>query len=266
MQRYLFNLGGGATWHREIDMAATEKLAMPDVYQATVPEPDPKTPQVSTEEVRRLLTDGSAILLDSRKRAEFDAGHIAGARNVAPQVGAALEEHVAAVERLVGGNKKQPLVVYCNGQYCRQGRQLSAQLAESGFINVRRYQLGIQVWRALSLPVEIELEGIVRIFGVDRTVIYFDARSPQEFAQGSIPGAYNVPADDADTAGLGQAPMPRNDFNTRIVIFGRVGSQARKLADVIGKTPFQNVSYFAGTFTTLAAAIKNKQRQGESDS
>jgi rhodanese-related sulfurtransferase len=246
-------------------MAATEELAMADVYQATVAEPDPKTPQVSTEEVRRLLTDGSAILLDSRKRAEF-AGHIAGARNVAPPTGATPEEHVAAVERLVGDNKKQPPVVYCNGQYCRQQRQLSALLAESGFINVRRYQLGIQVWRALSLPVEVELEGVVRIFGVDRTVIYFDARSPQEFAQGSMPGAHNVPADEADIAGLGQAPMPRNDFNTRIVIFGRDGAQARNLADVIGRTPFQNVSYFAGTFTMLAAAIKNKQRQGESDS
>jgi rhodanese-related sulfurtransferase len=231
---------------------------MPDVYRATLTEPDPKTPQVSTEQVRQLLADGSAILLDSRKRAEFDAGHIAGARNVAPSSGAAPEEHVAAIERFVGGNKSQPLVVYCNGQYCRQGRQLSAQLVESGFTNVRRYQLGIPVWRALGLPVEIELEGIVRIFSIDRTVVYFDARSPQEFANGSIPGAHNVPADDAATAGLGQAPMPRNDFNTRIVIFGRDGSQARKLADVIGTTPFQNVSYFAGTFETLAAAIKNK--------
>ena len=239
-------------------MAATERPAMPDVYNATLTEPDPKTPQVSTEQVRQLLADGSAILLDSRKRAEFDAGHIAGARNVAPPPGTAPEEYVAAIERFVGGNKSQPLVVYCNGQYCRQGRQLSAQLVESGFSNVRRYQLGIPVWRALGLPVEIELEGIVRIFGVDRTVVYFDARSPQEFAKGSIAGAHNVPADEAATAGLGQAPMPRNDFNTRIVIFGRDGAQARKLADVIGATPFQNVSYFAGTFETLAAAIKNR--------
>jgi rhodanese-related sulfurtransferase len=223
-----FQPGRRATWRREIDMSATE-LAVPNVYQATVPEPDPKTPQVSTEEVRRILKDGSAILLDSRKRAEFDAGHIAGATNVTLQPGAAPEEYLAAVERLVGGNKEQPLVVYCNGQYCRQGRQLSANLAESGFTNVRRYQLGIQVWRALSLPVEIELEGIVRIFDVDRTVIYFDARSPQEFAQGSIPRAHNVPADETDTTGLGQAPMPRNDFNTRIVVFGRDGAQPASL-------------------------------------
>ena len=231
-------------------------LSQTDVYQATLPEPDQKTPQVSTEDVRRILADGSAIVLDSRKRAEYAAGHIAGACNVAPVPGAPPSEYAAAVERLVQGDKSQPLVIYCNGQYCKAGRQLSSQLAEVGFTNVRRYQLGIPVWRALGGPVEIELEGIVRIFGVDQTVVYFDARSAEEFAQSTLPGAHNVPADAAATGGFEKSPLPRNDFNTRIVIFGRDGTQARKLADAIGKTPFQNVSYFPGTFSQLAAAIK----------
>ena len=147
-------------------------------------------------------------------------------------------------------------MIYCNGQYCKAGRQLSSQLVEAGFTNVRRYQLGIPVWRALGGPVEIELEGIVRIFGVDQTVVYFDARSAEEFAQGTLSGAHNVPADAAATGGFEKVPLPRNDFNTRIVIFGRDGAQARRLADAIGKTPFQNVSYFPGTFSQLAAAIK----------
>ena len=231
-------------------------LSQTDVYQATLAEPDQKTPQVSTEDVRRILADGSAIVLDSRKRAEYAAGHIAGACNVAPAPGASPSEYAAAVERLVQGDKSQPLVIYCNGQYCKAGRQLSSQLAEAGFTNVRRYQLGIPVWRALGGPVEIELEGIVRIFGVDQTVVYFDARSAEEFAQGTLSGAHNVPADAAATGGFEKVPLPRNDFNTRIVIFGRDGAQARRLADAIGKTPFQNVSYFPGTFSQLAAAIK----------
>jgi rhodanese-related sulfurtransferase len=233
-------------------------IAQSDVYQATLTEPDPKTPQVSTEDVRRILGDGSAIVLDSRKRAEYDAGHIAGARNVAPAPGASPQDYAAAVEGLVHGDKSAPLVLYCNGQYCRQGRQLSTQLVEAGFTNVKRYQLGIPVWRALGGPVEIELAGIERIFGVDRTVVYFDARSAEEFAKGTLAGAHNVPADAVHAEGLAKAPLPRNDFNTRIVIFGRDGMQARKLADAIGKTPFQNVSYFPGTFEQLAAAIKSK--------
>lgn len=242
--------------HRDDGMVATVKPeAPPDIYWAEVAEPAPKTSQVSTADLRRVLAEDSEILLDSRKRAEFEAGHIAGARNVAPPAGTPVADYIAAVERLVNGDKNRPLVIYCNGQYCRQGRQLSAQLVEAGFANVRRYQLGIQVWRALSLPVEIELEGILRIFGVDRTVVYFDARSPDEFANGSILEAHNVPADEVETAGLTNAPLPRNDFNTRVVIFGRDGAQARKLTDAMGRTPFQNVSYFPGTFEQLATAI-----------
>jgi rhodanese-related sulfurtransferase len=227
-----------------------------DVYRATLAEPQQTTGQVSTEEVRRILADGSEIVLDSRKRAEYVAGHIAGAVNVAPAPGAPPEEYVAAVERLLGGDKTRPLVLYCNGQYCKAGRRLAGQLAEAGFTNVRRYQLGIPVWRALGLPIEIALEGILRIYNVDRTAVYFDARGPAEFAQGSIPGAHNVPVDQMGPDGIEKAPMPRTDFNTRIVLFGRDGAQARRLAEVIGKTPFhQNTSYFPGTFEELKRAI-----------
>jgi rhodanese-related sulfurtransferase len=236
----------------EVDVA-THKT---DIRQATFNEADPKTPEVSTDDVRRILADGSAILLDSRKRAEYSAGHIAGARSATPPQGAPVEEFIAAVERLVGGDKATPLVVYCNGEHCKQGRRLAEQLAESGFADVRRYQLGIPVWRALGGPVEIDLDGILRIYQIDRTAIFFDARSAADFAKGSIAGAHSVAADTLGDDGLAKAPLPRNDFNTRVILFGRDGTQARKLADAIGRTPFQNVSYFPGTYEALAAAIK----------
>src|SRR6186997_2569801 len=83
-------------------------LAMPaaraenlGILQATLAEANQKTAEVSTEQLRRILADGSAILLDTRSRAEFDAGHIPGARNL----GVPAAEQVAAVARLVEGNK-----------------------------------------------------------------------------------------------------------------------------------------------------------------
>jgi len=228
------------------------------IFQATLGEPNQKTPEVSTDEVRRFLADGSAIVLDSRKRSEYVAGHIAGARNVAPNPGAPPAEYVAAVERLVGGDKSKALVLYCNGQFCQASRRLSEQLAAAGFTNVRRYQLGIPIWRALGGPTEIELEGIMRIFKIDQTAVFFDARDAEEFSQGSLPGAHNVPVDKLGAGALEKAPLPRDDFNTRIVLFGRDAAQARKLADAIGKTPYQNVSYFPGTFDALAAAVRPK--------
>lgn len=50
--------------------------------------------------------------------------------------------------------------------------------------------------------------------------------------------------------------MPLDDFNTRIVLFGRDAQQARELAEALSKRPWHNVSYFAGTFESLNAAVK----------
>jgi rhodanese-related sulfurtransferase len=226
------------------------------ILQATIGEPNQKTAEVSTAEVRRILADGSAVLLDTRKRAEYVAGHIAGAKNVAPAPGASASEYVSEVEKLVGGDKGKALVLYCNGPNCQASKQLSEQLLGAGFTNVRRYQLGLPMWRTLSGPVEIELEGVSRIYKVDQTAVFFDGRSADEFAKKSLPGTHNVPADKVKAEGLRGAPTPSNDFNTRIVLFGRDGAQARVLADALAKTAMQNVSYFPGTFEELASAVK----------
>ena len=84
----LISLGG-------IDAAAAQGTT---IFQATIGESGQKTPEVSTEEVRRVLADGSAIVLDSRKRSEYVAGHIAGAKNVALEAGAPPSAIVGAVE------------------------------------------------------------------------------------------------------------------------------------------------------------------------
>jgi rhodanese-related sulfurtransferase len=226
------------------------------ILQATIGEPNQKTAEVSTAEARRILADGSAILLDTRKRAEYVAGHIAGAKNVAPAPGASESAYVKAVEELVGGDKGKALVLYCNGPNCQASKQLSEQLLGAGFTNVRRYQLGLPMWRTMSGPVEIELEGVLRVYKVDQTAVFFDGRSADEFAKKSLPGTHNVPADKVKAEGLRGAPTPSNDFNTRIVLFGRDGAQARVLADALAKTAMQNVSYFPGSFEELAAAVK----------
>ena len=56
-----------------------------------------------------------------------------------------------------------------------------------------------------------------------------------------MPGTHHVPLDKLPAA-LREAPLPVNDFNTRIVLFGRDAAQARALADAMGRTPYQNVS------------------------
>ena len=222
------------------------------IFKATLAEENAKTGEVSTEQMRMIMDNNSAIILDTRSRAEFDAGHIPNARNL----DAAPSAQLAAVEAVVNGDKTKALILYCNGPFCQASRRLGENLAAAGFTNVRRYQLGIPVWRALGGPVEIELGGIKRIFKADQTAVYFDTRPASEFAKGSLPGAINASADDVISGQLKKMALPEDDFNRRIVLFGANGAQARKLADFMGKRPWHNVSYFPGTYDALASALK----------
>ena len=221
------------------------------IYQATLVEQGAKTAEVSTEQLRQILRDGSAILLDTRSIAEFEAGHIPGAT----VLDAPVAEQVTTVSKLVGGDRTKALVLYCNGPFCQASRRLAERLAASGFSNVRRYQLGMPVWRALGGPVAVELAGIKRIHGTDRTAVFIDARAAAEFAAGRIAGTRSAPVDDVISGALKKVDLPEDDFNRRIVLFGRDGAQARRLADVMAKRPWHNVAFFPGTYAELVEAL-----------
>lgn len=230
------------------------------IYQATLMESGATTAEVNTEQLRQILSDGSAIVLDTRPRAEFEAGHIPGAH-----VLDSVDQQIAAVERLVNSNKGAALVLYCNGPYCQASRRLADQLLAAGFTNVRRYQLGMPVWRALGGPTVIELNGIVRIFKADRTAVFIDARPAEAFARGSLPGVHNLTPETLGPTIKGMmsgqvhnAPLPLDDFNRRIVLFGRDATEARRLADAMSKRPWHNVAYFPGSYQELAAAVQGR--------
>ncbi len=229
------------------------------IYQATLMEPDAKTDEVSTEQLRRMLADGSTIIIDARPRAEFVAGHIPDARIIdAPS-----NEQIAAVEQIANGNTAAALVIYCNGPYCQASRRLADQLVAAGFTNVRRYQLGLPVWRALGGPIVIELDGILRIAKMDQTAVFIDARSAEDYAKGSLPGARNLTTESLDgtlkhmmSGKLANPPLPLDDFNRRIVLFGRDGAQVLGLVTAMSKRPWHNVAYFPGSYEELIAAAQ----------
>jgi len=145
----------GAAW----SPVAAQPTARID--QATLMEPNQRTPEVSTDELKRVLVDGSALVLDARPHLEYAMSHVPGALNVSAKPGTPISVYVSDVreiERLVGGDRTKPLILYCNGPFCGKSKRLSEELVSAGFTNVRRYQLGIPVWRALVGLTEIELE------------------------------------------------------------------------------------------------------------
>jgi rhodanese-related sulfurtransferase len=234
-----------------------------NIQQATLMEPGAKTGEVSTEELRHILADGSAIVIDARPPVQFDAGHIPGAHVLDAPSG----DEIAAVERLANGNKAAALVLYCNGPYCQASRRLGERLVAAGFTNVRRYQLGMPVWRALGGPTAVELNGIIPIFKADRTAVFIDARPAEDFARGTLPGARNLTVETLNgtlkqmmSGKLTNPPLPLDDFNRRIVLFGRDGSQVLGLAKAMSKRAWNNVMYFPGSYDDLAAGLQHSNR------
>jgi rhodanese-related sulfurtransferase len=230
--------------------------ASPDVMKATLSQPNDKTAEISTEELRRILADRSATVFDARPHAEFAISHIPGAVNVAPKAGVPMSAYVsdvAEIGRVLGERKDAPVVLYCNGPFCGKSKRLADELVAAGYTGVRRYQLGIPVWRALVGVTQIEPEGIRHVREGDRTAVFFDARPAEEFKAGTLTGARHLPKAEVSKA-KDDGRLPMEDHNTRIVVFGADAGQAREVAEEIAKNAFHNVSFYAGALADLKLA------------
>jgi rhodanese-related sulfurtransferase len=205
------------------------------ILEATLAELGEKTAEVSTGELRRILNDQSATVLDVRPRKEYAMGHIPGALNVAGKPGVAASQYVPDViriEQALGGNKSTPIVVYCSGPFCGRSQRMSEELVALGFMNVRRYQLGIPVWRAMGGTTQIELEAAVFVHTADRSAVFVDARDAEDFRKGSVPRAVSLPANRLERGkNVGEVQrakddgrLPMEDHNTRIIVFNHGGS------------------------------------------
>ena len=227
-----------------------------NIMRATLVQPNEKTAEVSTEELRRILAEGSATVFDARPHLEFAVSHIPGARNVAPKAGVPMSLYVsdiAEIGRVLGDKKDAAIVLYCNGPFCGKSKRLAEELTGAGYTNVRRYQLGAPVWRALVGVMQIEPDGIRYVREGDKTAVFFDARSAEEFKAGTISGARHLPKDEVAKA-KDDGRLPMEDHNTRIIVFGRDGDQARAAAEEIAKNAFHNVSFYGGSLADLKLA------------
>ena len=237
--------------------AATGALAQTaSIFQATLSEPNQKTAEVSTDELRQILADQSAVVFDSRPHMEYAVSHIPGALNVSAKPGVPMSVYVsdvAEIQRLVA-DPASPIVLYCNGPFCGKSKRLAEELLEAGFTNVRRYQLGAPTWRALVGVMEIELDGVRYVRDGDRTAVFVDARPPAAFQVGSLQGARNIPLEDVVKA-KDDGRLPMEDHNTRIVVFGADAVQARAVTTELARNAFHNVAFYAGTLDDLVAGL-----------
>jgi len=215
-----------------------------------------RAPEISTRELREALAARRTLILDSRSPAEFATGHLPGAVNVAGKPGLPPSHYtsdLAPIERLVKGNRAQAIVLYCNGLYCGRSRRLADDLLAAGFTDVRRYQLGMPMWRALGGVQQIELEALLAVLEKDRTAVLLDARgSPR------LQGARPLPLSDVRKA-KDDGRLPMDDHHTRLLVVGATASEAQALADGLAKDAFDNVFFYGGDPSALETALKEAE-------
>jgi rhodanese-related sulfurtransferase len=209
--------------------------------------------EVSTSELLALLETGTAVL-DVRSVKECAIAHIPGSVCM-PGVLRSDGTFGDNIEQIVSTypDRATPIVLYCNGPYCGKSKRTAQPLIEKGYTNVRRYQLGLPVWRALGNTVQTDLEGLAYILKDDRTAVFVDARSPEKFRADTIPGAVNVRRGEAKAANE-DGRLPHTDKGTRIVIFGGSAEEAREVAGEVAQSAFWNSSYFGGTYEDIRGA------------
>jgi rhodanese-related sulfurtransferase len=166
------------------------------------------------------------VILDARPYDEYAVSHIPGARTVPGKTGTTPALHVADVNTVLStiADKSQPLILYCNGLNCGRSKRFADELLKAGYRNVRRYQLGAPMWRALG--------GVMQV------------KKP------ALRNSRPIPLRDASKA-KDDGRLPMADHNTRIFVVGDSGAQARAVAEAIARDAFHNVAFFDGSIVDL---------------
>lgn len=240
-------------WNPRVTCAnyASRGITRPDIQAGTWPESARSAPQVSTEELRAVLRRGDALLLDVRRPRDYHAGHLPGAYGLENGADAADRSQavVATARRMLRMDRTRGLVLYGDGVNSDDARRGAGALMAEGFVNVRRYQLGLATWLALGGVMEIDAEGLARAWK-DEEVTVVDGRETAE-AQGTrLPGlvALEVPQ---VARGAGEGKLP-SDLSSRLIAVGRDGTQARALAEELARRGYRRVAFFNGAWEEVA--------------
>ena len=231
-----------------------QRLKAPSIYDGVLSNVGGSR-ELSTGELRQVLLESSAIVLDARPYEEYAVSHIPGARSVRGKPGTTPALYVADAGEVVENlpDLDQPLILYCNGLYCGRSERFAEELLSLGYRNVSRYQLGAPGWRALGGVMQVEKPALLRLLEQDKTSVLIDGRARAD-GKPRLRNAVWIPLRDASKA-KDDGRLPMTDHNTRIFVVAGNGDEARNVAEAIVHDAFHNVTFFDGTIADLAELL-----------
>ena len=104
------------------------------------------TDTISLEVDKTLWSSGTALFLDARATADYNAGHIAGALSLPIEE---FDDHYPQVQPMLTSDSS--IVAYCDGVDCDLSHRLMDRFRELGYHNVRLLANGWTAWHTAGL-------------------------------------------------------------------------------------------------------------------
>ena len=89
---------------------------------------------------------------------------------------------------------------------------------------------------------QISMNEAVKMMKDEKNYIILDARRPDEYAEGHIPGAKNIPNEKIGTAEISELP----DKSQLILVYCRSGRRSKEASEKLVKLGYTNIVEFGG--------------------
>ena len=89
---------------------------------------------------------------------------------------------------------------------------------------------------------QISMDEAIKMMRDEKDYIILDVRRPDEFAEGHIPGAINVPNEEIGTAEIAELP----DKSQLILVYCRSGRRSKEASEKLVKLGYTNIVEFGG--------------------
>ena len=156
---------------------------------------------ITTDALKTMLDENAAMtIIDARNPEEYQEVHIKGAINIP-------EKKFSEYTGQLPADKAARLVFYCNGVKCGKSKKAAKKATELGYTNILIYAEGMPVWEERGLPIyagpdyekkiettkiaPADLDALIKSGAATFTLV--DVRDVEEFKEGHIPGAINIP-------------------------------------------------------------------------
>ncbi len=214
---------------------------------------------VGAAHVRGLIENGDpTVIIDSRPARRFNAGHIPTAINIP-------DSQFDNLTHLLPADKETPILFYCQGYVCPLSTNSAQQAKALGYTRVTTFSAGYPAWMAAygDEPIQVataELEngaeeGTITVAafrqllekGGNPAALIVDVRTTDEAANGTLPGAVNIPIGELEGK---LDTLPRN---RPVIFFCSTGGRGGEAYDMAMMLAEGIEAYFVDAAVTILA-------------